>query len=57
MELFIVRQVIIMSKIVILSFSEGEEEVCQRILQIVSESTRFEGCNVLQVENTLVSEK
>ena len=57
MELFIIRQVIIMSKIVILSFSEGEEEVCQRILQIVSESTRFEGCNVLQVENTLVSEK
>ncbi len=47
MELFIIRQVIIMSKIVILSFSEGEEEVCQRILQIVSESTRFEGCNEL----------
>ena len=42
-----------MSKIVILSFSEGEEEVCQRILQIVSESTRFEGCNVLQVEKYL----
>ena len=53
MELFIIRQVIIMSKIVILSFSEGEEEVCQRILQIVSESTRFEGCNELQVEKNI----
>ena len=42
-----------MSKIVILSFSEGEEEVCQRILQIVSESTRFEGCNELQVEKNI----
>ncbi|GFI26727.1 hypothetical protein IMSAGC012_01850 [Lachnospiraceae bacterium] len=53
MELFIIRQVIIMSKIVILSFSEGEEEVCQRILQIVSESTRFEGCNELQGEKNI----
>ncbi|MEY8433641.1 winged helix-turn-helix domain-containing protein [Lachnospiraceae bacterium 48-42] len=42
-----------MSKIVILSFSEGEEEVCQRILQILSESTRFEGCNELQVEKNI----
>lgn len=42
-----------MSKIVILSFSEGEEEVCQRILQIVSESTRFEGCNELQGEKNI----
>lgn len=41
------------SKIVILSFSEGEEEVCQRILQIVSESTRFEGCNELQGEKNI----
>ena len=53
MELFIIRQVIKMSKIVILSFSEGEEEVCQRILQILSESTRFEGCNELQVEKNI----
>lgn len=42
-----------MSKIVILSFSEGEEEVCQRILQILSESTRFEGCSELQVEKNI----
>lgn len=40
-----------MSKIVILSFSDGEEEVCQRILQILSESPYFEGCNEIQVEN------
>ena len=53
MELFIIRQVIKMSKIVILSFSEGEEEVCQRILQILSESTRFEGCNELQGEKNI----
>ena len=39
-----------MSKIVILSFSGGEEEVCQRILQMVSESPHFEGYNELQVE-------
>ena len=30
-----------------------EEEVCQRMLQIISESPRFEGCNVLQVEKHL----
>ena len=53
MELFIIRQVIKMSKIVILSFSEDEEDVCQRMLQIISESPHFEGCNMLQVENHL----
>lgn len=42
-----------MSKVMILSFSEGEEEFCQRMLQIVSESPHFEGCNVLQVEKHL----
>jgi len=42
-----------MSKIVILSFSEDEKEVCQRILQILGESPHFEGCNVLQVEKHL----
>ncbi len=46
-----------MGKVMILSFSEDEEEVCQRMLQIISESPRFEGCNVLQVEKNLVSEK
>ena len=39
-----------MSKVVILSFSGGEEEVCQRILQMLSESPHFEGYNELQVE-------
>lgn len=42
-----------MGKVMILSFSEGEEEVCQRMLQIVSESPHFEGCNMLQVEKHL----
>ena len=42
-----------MSKIVVLSFSEDEKEVCQRILQIISESPHFEGCNMLQVEKHL----
>ncbi len=46
-----------MGKVVILAFSEDEEDVCQRMLQMISESPNFEGCNVLQVENTLVSEK
>ncbi|KAI4451335.1 hypothetical protein C823_005884 [Eubacterium plexicaudatum ASF492] len=42
-----------MSKVVVLSFSEDEEDVCQRMLQIISESPHFEGCNILQVENHL----
>lgn len=42
-----------MGKVMILTFSEDEEEVCQRMLQIISESPRFEGCNVLQVEKYL----
>ncbi len=42
-----------MSKVVVLSFSEDEEEACQRMLQMISESSRFEGCNVLQVEKHL----
>ena len=42
-----------MSKIVVLSFSENEEEVYQRVLQIISESPRCESCNVLQVEKHL----
>ena len=40
-----------MSKVVVVSFSEDEEDACQRMLQIISESPHFEGCNVLQVEN------
>ena len=42
-----------MSKVVVLSFSEDEEEACQRMLQIISESPNFEGCNVLQVKKYL----
>jgi DNA-binding response OmpR family regulator len=42
-----------MGKVMILTFSEDEEEVCRRMLQIISESPRFEGCNVLQVEKHL----
>ena len=42
-----------MGKVMILTFSEDEEDVCQRMLQIISESPRFEGCNVLQVEKYL----
>lgn len=42
-----------MGKVMTLAFSEDEEDVCQRMLQIISESPRFEGCNVLQVEKNL----
>ena len=42
-----------MGKVMILSFSENEEDVCQRMLQIISESPHFESCNVLQVEKHL----
>ena len=43
-------KVIIISKVVVLSFSEDEEDICQRILYIISESSHFEVCNVIQVE-------
>ena len=43
-------KVIIISKVVVLSFSEDEEDICQRILNIISERSHFEGCNVIQVE-------
>lgn len=39
-----------MSKIIVLSFSRGEEEVYQRILQILSENPHFEGYNEFQVQ-------
>lgn len=42
-----------MGKVMILSFSDDEEDICQRMLQIISESPHFEGCNILQVENHL----
>ena len=42
-----------MGKVMILSFSEDEEEVCQRMLRIISESPHFEGCNMNKVEKHL----
>ena len=42
-----------MSKVVILSFSEDEEKVYQRILHILSESIHFEGSSELQMEKYL----
>lgn len=42
-----------MGKVMILAFSEDEEDVCKRMLQIVSESPHFKGCNVIQVEKNL----
>ena len=42
-----------MGKRMLLALSEDEEDVCRRMLQIISESPRFEGCNVLHVEKHL----
>ena len=42
-----------MSKIVVLFFSEGEEEFYQKMMQIIGESCHFEGCNVIQKEKYL----
>ena len=33
---------------------EDEEDICQRILNIISESSHFEGCNVIQVGKILI---
>ena len=38
-----------MGKVVILSFSEDEEAVCQRMLQIIRESPHFQDSNVIQM--------
>lgn len=37
-----------MGKILVLSFSDDEEETYQRMLQITSNSKNFEWCNMLQ---------
>ena len=37
-----------MGKILVLSFSDDEEETYQRMLQIISNSKNFEWCNMLQ---------
>jgi len=41
--------VVIMGKVMILSFSEDEEAVCQRMLQIIKESPHFQDSNVIQM--------
>lgn len=46
-------KVINLGKVMILSFTNEEEDICQRMLQIISESPRFEGCSVLQAEKHL----
>ncbi len=38
-----------MGKVMILSFSEDEEAVCQRMLQIIKESPHFQDSNVIQM--------
>lgn len=38
----------------VLSFSEDEEDVCQRMLKILSESTHFEDYNVLQIDKCII---
>lgn len=43
-----------MGKVVVLSFSEDEEDVCQRMLKILSESTHFEDYNVLQIDKCII---
>ena len=37
-----------MGKIMVLSFSDEEEDIYQRMLQIVSNSKNFEWCNIIQ---------
>jgi DNA-binding response OmpR family regulator len=48
-----IRQVVIMGKVMILSFSEDEEDVCQKMLQIISESPHFECGNLQQLDKCL----
>ena len=42
-----------MGKILVLSFSDDEEETYQRMLQIISNSKNFEWCNMLQKTNNI----
>ena len=37
-----------MGKILVLSFSDEEEDIYQRMMQIISDSKNFEWCNMLQ---------
>ena len=43
-----------MGKILVLSFSDEEEETYQRMLQIISNSKNFEWCNMLLLITLLV---
>ena len=45
-----------MGKILVLSFSDDEEETYQRMLQIISNSKNFEWCNMLQEKNIQIGE-
>ena len=42
-----------MGKVMVLSFSDEEEETYQRMLQIISNSKNFEWCNMLQETNNI----
>ena len=42
-----------MGKVIILSFSNEEEDIYQRMIQIINSSKNFEWCNMLQKENDI----
>lgn len=42
-----------MGKVMILSFSDEEEDIYQRMIQIINSSKNFEWCNMLQEENDI----
>ena len=42
-----------MGKVMVLSFSDEEEYIYQRMMQIISNSKNFEWCNMLQKENDI----
>lgn len=42
-----------MGKVMVLSFSDEEEDIYQRMMQIISNSKKFEWCNMLQETNNI----
>lgn len=42
-----------MGKVMVLSFSDEEEDIYQRMMQIISNSKNFEWCNMLQEANNI----
>lgn len=42
-----------MGKVIILSFSNEEEDIYQRMIQIINSSKNFEWCNMLQETNNI----